>query len=100
MSELKKRFANYYKKQAWNQIYKNAGSYDMFVPIQLVGGVGTGVKQIFYDPIYELVKKKQIKALGSKFCEGLLSFIIFLFKFLFKLITLTFKFLAIFTFDQ
>ena len=45
-------------RQAKNQIFKNAGSYDMFVPIQLIGGVGNGVKQIFYDPIYELMRKK------------------------------------------
>jgi hypothetical protein len=72
----------------------------MFVPIQLVGGVGNGVKQIFYDPIYELVRKKEIKAVGKTFCEGILSFILFLVKFFFKLINLAFKILAVFTFDQ
>ena len=58
MNELKKQLIRYYTKQAWNQIYKNAGSYDMFVPIQLLRGVGNGVKQTFYDRICELVKKK------------------------------------------
>lgn len=72
----------------------------MFVPIQLVGGVGNGVKQIFYDPIYELVKKKEIKAVGKTFCEGLLSFIVFLVGFLFKIVNLAFKILAVFTFDR
>jgi hypothetical protein len=72
----------------------------MFVPIQLVGGVGNGVKQIFYDPIYELVRRKEIKAVGKTFCEGILSFIVFLVKFFFKLINLAFKILAVFTFDQ
>lgn len=100
MDELKKQFIKYYTKQAWNQIYKNAGSYDMFVPIQLVGGVGNGVKQIFYDPIYELVKKKEIKAVGKTFCEGLLSFLVFLITFIFKLINLIFKVLAALTFDR
>lgn len=100
MNELKKQLIRYYTKQAWNQIYKNAGSYDMFVPIQLLSGLGNGVKQIFYDPIYELVKKKQIKAVGKTFCEGLLSFIAFLIGFLFKIINLTFKILAVFTFDR
>ncbi len=72
----------------------------MFVPIQLVGGLGNGVKKIFYDPIYELVKKKEIKAVGKTFCEGILSFIIFLFGFLIKLINVIFKMLDFFTFDQ
>jgi hypothetical protein len=100
MDELNKQFIKFYKKQAFNQIYKNAGSYDMFVPIQLIGGVGNGVKKIFYDPIYELVKKKEIKAVGKSFFEGILSFFAFLVGFFFKLINLTFKILALFTFDQ
>lgn len=90
----------FYTKQAWNQIYKNAGSYDMLLPIQFIGGVGNGVKKIFYDPIYELVRKKEIKAVGKSFAEGLLSFIAFLVNFFLKLINLAFKILALFTFDQ
>lgn len=40
------------------QILYNAGSYDMLAPLKLIEGVGVGVKNIFYDPFYEFVKKK------------------------------------------
>lgn len=66
--ELQQQLLKFYQKQAWNQIYRNAGSYEMFVPIQLIGGVGNSVKKIFYDPFYEFVKKKEIQAVGKMIC--------------------------------
>ena len=82
-----------------NQVLVNAGSYDMFVPIQLVQGLGVGVKNIFYDPIYEFVQKKEIKAVTKTCLEGLISLIVFLLSFFIKIINLIFKFLAAITFD-
>ena len=82
-----------------NQVLINAGSYDMFVPIQLVQGLGVGVKNIFYDPIYEFVQKKEIKAVTKTCLEGLISLIVFLLGFFIKIINLIFKFLAAITFD-
>ena len=70
------------------------------MPIKLLTGLGTGVKNIFYDPFYELVRKKEIKAGGKAFCEGLISLIVFLITFLIKLISLVFKIISMLSFDQ
>lgn len=40
------------------QILYNAGSIQIFAPIQLVQGLGIGVKNIFYNPFYEFVQSK------------------------------------------
>ncbi len=39
----------------------NAGNLEFLVAIDLVKGLGIGVKNIFYDPIYEFASKKDIK---------------------------------------
>lgn len=56
--ELTRTLTNYYIRSIRNQMLINAGSYDMFVTIKLVQGLGIGVKNIVYDPLYEFSKKK------------------------------------------
>jgi hypothetical protein len=48
------------------QILKNAGSYELFVPLRIIKGVGSGAKEIFYDPIYTLFTKRDIKSSSTK----------------------------------
>jgi len=43
------------------QILYNAGSIQMLAPIQLVQGLGIGVKNIFYNPFYEVYHTKEIQ---------------------------------------
>lgn len=98
--ELQKKFTKYYMQSAYNQILRNVGSYDLLFPIKLLTGLSIGVKNIFYDPFYELVRKKEIKAVGIAFCEGLLNLIVFLLSFLVKMVSLLFKIVAAASFDQ
>lgn len=81
------------------QILRNAGSYDLLVPLKIIGGVGVGAKNIFYDPIYTLFTKKDIKSSSSKVLEGCVSLITTFVEVLFKFINVIFKFLAFLTFD-
>ena len=98
--EVKKKFSRYYMRTIQNSLLSNAGSYELLMPITLVGGLGTGVKNIFYDPFYELVTKKEIKAVGKTLCEGLISLFVFLLTFIIKFISMIFKIIAFITFDQ
>ena len=56
--QLTRLLTSYYMQSIQYQILYNAGSYDMLAPLKLIEGVGVGVKNIFYDPFYEFVKKK------------------------------------------
>ena len=63
--QITENLKSYYYSEARKQILLNAGSYDILAPIQLVKGLGMGMKNIFYDPFYEFVKKKEIQALSE-----------------------------------
>ena len=60
------KLKRHYTQDIVFQILRNAGSYDLLVPLKIIGGVGTGAKDIFYDPIYTLFTKKDIKSSSSK----------------------------------
>ena len=47
----------------------------MFVPLRIIKGVGSGAKEIFYDPLYTLFTKRDIKSSSSKVLEGCLGFV-------------------------
>lgn len=81
------------------QILYNAGSIQILAPIQLVKGLGVGVKSIFYNPFYEFAQSKEINKLTSTFFEGIISFFVLLFSLGFQLLNALFKFIAFFTFD-
>jgi hypothetical protein len=82
------------------QILFNSGSIQILAPLQLVKGLGIGVKTIFYNPFYEFAQSKEIKNFTSTFIEGLISFLIFVFSMGFKFLNIIFKFIAFFSFDR
>ena len=55
----------YYFYELKKQILWNAGSIKILTPIQLVKGLGIGVKNIFYNPFYEFVNTQEIKSFGA-----------------------------------
>ena len=94
------KLKRHYTQDIVFQILKNAGSYDLLVPLKIIGGVGTGAKDIFYDPIYTLFTKKDIKSSSSKVLEGCFSLVTTIIMVLFKFIYVIFKLLAFLTFDS
>ena len=68
--------------------------------IDLVKGLGIGVKNIFYDPIYEFASNKDIKNTTSTLIEGLFSLVLFIISFFVKIANLIFKIFATCTFDS
>jgi len=59
---LAMRVAKYYLDGAIFQVLNNAGSYDLLAPLRIIQGVGEGARNIFYEPIYTLYKKKELKS--------------------------------------
>lgn len=94
------RVLKYYLDGAIFQVLNNAGSYDLLAPLRIINGVGEGARNIFYEPIYTLYKKKEVKATASKFFEGCVIFLVFLLKFFFKLIDVLFRLFSFFTIDS
>ena len=82
------------------QILWNAGSIKILAPIQLVKGIGIGVKNIFYNPFYEFVNTQEIDNFGATMLEGVVSLLIFLLTLGFQVINGAFSFIAFFTFDK
>ena len=57
------------------QVYKIFGSFELLGnPVSLIEDLGTGVVDMFYDPLYELFKGKGRKA-GLKFAKGVYNLI-------------------------
>ncbi len=77
----------------------NAGNLEFLVAIDLIKNLGIGVKNIFYDPIYEFASNKDIKNTTSTLLEGLFSLVLLIISFFVKMSNLVFKILAICTFD-
>lgn len=77
----------------------NAGNLEFLVAIDLIKNLGIGVKNIFYDPIYEFASNKDIKNTTSTLLEGLFSLVLLIISFFVKICNLVFKILAICTFD-
>lgn len=94
------RVLKYYLEGAIFQVLNNAGSYDLLAPLRIINGVGEGARNIFYEPIYTLYKKKEMKATASKMFEGCVIFIMFLVKFLLKLIDVMFRLFSFFALDS
>lgn len=82
------------------QILFNAGSIQILTPFQLIRGLGVGFANIFYNPFYELVSTKEIQSFTSKFLDGFIGLISFIFTMGFQLINYFFKFLAALTKDN
>jgi hypothetical protein len=90
----------YYSEGIIFQILNNAGSYDLLAPLRIINGVGEGARNIFYEPIYTLYKKKEVKATATKLFEGCIVFITFIFNFIVKLIDVLFRFFSFFALDS
>ena len=60
-NQVLKQIREFYTGQLTKQVLVNAGNLEFLVAIDLVKGLGIGVKNIFYDPIYEFASKKDIK---------------------------------------
>lgn len=93
------RMKRHYTQDIVFQILRNAGSYDLFVPLKIIGGVGSGAKDIFYDPIYTLFTKRDIKYSSSKVLEGCVGFLSTIVQVIFKFVEVIFRILAFLTFD-
>ena len=96
---LLNRLKRHYTQDIVVQILRNAGSYDLFVPLKIIGGVSGGAREIFYEPIYTLFTKRDIKSSSSKVLEGCVGFITTIVEVLFKFIMVIFKIMAFLTFD-
>lgn len=81
------------------QVLINAGNLEFLFAVDLIKNLGIGVKNIFYDPIYEFASNKDIKNTTSTLLEGLFSFILFIVAFFVKIVNLVFKIFTILTFD-
>lgn len=97
--QVMKQIREFYAGQLTKQVLVNAGNLQFLVAIDLVKGLGIGVKNIFYDPIYEFASKKDIKDTTSTLVEGLFSLVLFIISILVKILNLLFKMIAAFTFD-
>jgi len=82
------------------QIIYNTGSIQFLAPLQLIQGLGVGVKNIFYNPFYELVSKQEVQSFASALLEGFISLVIYLFTKGFQFISIIIKLTAFLTFDR
>jgi hypothetical protein len=54
-----------------NQLYKLFGSFDLLGnPVSLIESLGTGMIDMFYEPIYGLVKGKGVYKFGENVAMG------------------------------
>lgn len=76
--DLISRISKHYSRQIWNQLYKLFGSFELLGnPVSLIENLGTGVIELFYEPLYSLVTGKQTKHgnFGTSLAHGAVSFI-------------------------
>ncbi|CAD8180234.1 unnamed protein product [Paramecium pentaurelia] len=75
-NEIIGRISKHYKGQFLTQIYKLLGSFEIFGnPVSLISNLGTGVIDMFYEPIYALVTGKSGYKVGEKFFTGAVTLI-------------------------
>lgn len=66
-----KLISKHYTRQFWNQIYRLFGSFELLGdPISLINNLGTGIVDIFYEPLYSLATGKSTRH-GHKFGKAL-----------------------------
>lgn len=56
-----KQIKEFYKSELTKQVLINAGNLQFLFAVDLIKNLGIGVKNIFYDPIYEFASNKDIK---------------------------------------
>jgi vacuolar protein sorting-associated protein 13A/C len=86
-------------------LFKLFGSFELLGnPVSLIENLGTGVLDMFYEPIYALVKGKSGFKVGEKFVSGAMSLIQHsisgVYKTINKILGTIMKILASFTFDK
>lgn len=82
------------------QIVYNAGSIQFFAPLQLIQGLGIGVKNIFYNPFYELVSTQEVQSFASTFLEGFITFLLYILTKCFLFLSIIVKTIAFLSFDR
>lgn len=97
---IKKTLKEYYLSEMKKQIVYNAGSIQFFAPLQLIQGLGIGVKNIFYNPFYELVSTQEVKSFASNFLEGFITFVLYIVTKGFQFMSIVFKIISFLSFDR
>lgn len=71
VDDIFKKITKHYTRQFWNQLYKIFGSIELLGnPVSLVNNIGTGMKDMFYEPLHSLATGKETKH-GHKFGKAL-----------------------------
>ena len=76
--EIVSRIYKHYSRQLWTQLVKLFGSIELLGnPVSLIENLGTGVVELFYEPLYALVTGKGSKhgKFGTTLAYGAVSFI-------------------------
>jgi vacuolar protein sorting-associated protein 13A/C len=61
LDDLTFKISKHYQRQFLNQFLRLFGSFDLLGnPVSLIENLGTGVIDMFYEPIYGLVKGKGV----------------------------------------
>jgi hypothetical protein len=97
---IKKTLKEYYLSEMKKQIVYNAGSIQFFAPLQLIQGLGIGVKNIFYNPFYELVSTQEVQSFASTFLEGFITFLLYILTKCFLFLSIIVKTIAFLSFDR
>lgn len=64
-------FIKHYTRQFWTQLYKIIGSVELLgSPVSVIGNLGTGIVDIFYEPLYSLATGQRTRH-GHKFGKAL-----------------------------
>lgn len=75
-NEIFGRIGKHYSRQFLSQLYKLFGAFELFGnPVSLIENLGTGVIDMFYEPLYALVKGQSAHKVGEKFASGVFSLI-------------------------
>ena len=71
VDDITKKITKHYSRQFWNQLYKILGSIELLGnPVSLISNLGTGVSDLFYEPLHSLATGKATKH-GHKFGKAL-----------------------------
>lgn len=77
--DITKKITKHYTRQFWTQLYKVFGSMELLGnPVSLISNLGTGVIDMFYEPLYTLATGKSTKYgnnFGKALAYGTASFI-------------------------
>lgn len=55
---LMNRILRYYRQSIIVQAVRNAGSFELLAPLKIINGIGEGARNIFYEPMYTLYRKR------------------------------------------